>query len=194
MPILRLIRDAACALFLSACLQAQATEDLPPPVHGVTFEEWAAANARLANQQPQAEVLAVLGVGAGQWEQVNSEFLAALQQSGGGSPLMRRYAEIFAQPAVGRFAGQDDQPRVENKLASWEDYARVQAHLTVASEYGEDPQKILAEHNLTVYEFSQETGRWIQARARATADREKALRMNQVMAQFEEEYRQRYAR
>ncbi|TXS93823.1 hypothetical protein FV139_09305 [Parahaliea maris] len=184
------------ALFLlsSASLQTLGEDALPPPVNGVSFEEWAAANARLANQQPQAEVLAVLGVDASQWERVNTEFLEALKQSGAGSPLMRRYAEIFAQPAVGRFAGQDSQPQVGNKLATYEDYARVQAHLTVASEYGEDPQKVLAEHDLTVYEFSQETGRWIQARARAASDRSEALRMNQIMAQFEEEYRQRYAR
>jgi hypothetical protein len=187
----RPIRHALAAAFLLAACAAHADDRLPPPVNGVTFDEWAAGSARLANQQPLADVLKVLNIDEAHWNQTNQAFIDALKHGDPGSYMYIHYGEVFANPAVGRFKGRNDQPEIQGKLATFDDYARVQADLTVASEFGKDPQEVLKRHNLTVYEFSQEAGNWVQVMARAagTGDMES---MDRVMRKYEAEYREKY--
>jgi hypothetical protein len=56
----RPLRPFAAAAFLVIAAYAQAQDALPPPVNGITFDEWAAGNARLANQQNLIDILNVL--------------------------------------------------------------------------------------------------------------------------------------
>lgn len=191
--LLRSIRYVLAAVFILMASGAEAQNALPPPVNGITFEEWAAANARLSNQQPLDDILKALEVDEAKWKQSNQAFLAALKTGDPTSYMFARYAEVFANPAVGRFKGRNDQPKLTGKLETFEDYARVQADLTVSSEFGKDPQAVLREHNLTVYEFSQEAAPWVRAMARL-AGTEEMERMNQIREEFEAEYRARYKR
>jgi hypothetical protein len=188
---LRSIRLALAAVFLILAPAAFAGDDLPAPVNGITFEEWAAGNARLANNQPMAEMLKVLGVDEKTWNATNDAFLAELKKGDPAGPMYRRYAEVFADPAVGRFERAENTPEVQGKLATFDDYARVQAHLTVGSRAGDDPDKILKEHDLTVYEFSQETKPWVRAMANA-AGSDKMTEMDIVMQHYTEVYEARY--
>jgi len=193
---LRSIRHMLAVAFMLiafglTAFNAQAQGTLPPPVNGITFEEWAAANARLSNEQPLADILKVLEVDQAKWNEANQAFLNALKTGDPASYTFARYAEVFANPAVGRFKGRGDQPELEGKLATFEDYARVQAHLTVASEFGEDPQAVLREHHLTVYEFSQESGNWVRVMAQA-AGTDKMLEMDIIREGFEADYRAQY--
>ncbi|MBV7483430.1 hypothetical protein [Bordetella sp. BOR01] len=189
--MMRLTRHAVAAVFAMLTLQAQAAETLPAPVNGITFEEWTAGNARLANKQPLDGVLDTLQVNEAKWNEANAAFMKALQEGDPRSYTFRRYGEVFANPAVGRFAGKNDSPQVRGKLATFEDYARVQAHLTVATEAGKDPQEVLEEHDLNVYEFSQEARPWVQETARAAAGGD-IEDMNRIREEFEAEYRARY--
>jgi hypothetical protein len=187
------IRHVLAAIFLVMAFGAQAQDTLPPPVNGITFEEWAAANARLSNQQPLADVLKVLNVDEAKWNQSNQAFLDALKAGDPASHMFARYAEVFADPAVGRFSARSDTPQIVGKLATFADYADVQADLTVSSEFGKDPQAVLKAHNLTVYEFSQEAKPWVQRMAHA-AGTDEMEQMNQIREEFEAEYRERYKR
>lgn len=186
-----LTRYAAAAALSLFTLQAMAANTLPEPVNGITFEEWAAANARLANNQPLDGVLETLEVDEAKWNQANAAFTKAMQEGDPRSYTFTRYGEVFANPAVGRFEGKDDQPRIQGKLATFDDYARVQAHLTVAVEAGKDPQEVLKEHDLTVYEFSQETRPWVQKMA-ASAGTQDLLDMLEIRQRYESEYRKQY--
>lgn len=191
--ILRL--TLAALAFAAFAFTAQAEEALPPPVNGITFEEWAAGNARLANNQTLADILKTLNVDEAQWKQADAAFLQAFKERDPGSYTFTRYGEVFSDPAVGRFKGLGDQPEVKGKFATFEDYARVQAHLSVAVQAGVDPQEVLKEHGLTVYEFSQEAGNWVKEMGRAAGGEEGAgaiERMNRVRENFEAEYRARY--
>jgi len=187
----RLLRHAAAAAFSLLALQAMAAGTLPAPVNGITFEEWAAGNARLADNQPLDGVLETLEVDEAQWNEANAAFTKAMQDGDPRSYTFQRYGEVFADPSVGRFEGKGGQPRIEGKLATFEDYARVQAHLTAATEAGVDPQEVLKEHDLSVYEFSQETRPWVQRMA-AAAGSEELLEMLRVRKRYEAEYRKRY--
>jgi len=185
------IRLALAAAFLIVAPAAFADDALPAPVNGITFEEWAAGNARLANNQPMADMLDVLGIDEKTWNATNEAFLQELKKGDPAGYMYRRYAEVFADPAVGRFSRATDTPAIKGKLATFEDYARVQAHLSVGSRAGEDPEKILGEHDLTVYEFSQETKPWIQAMAKA-AGSDKLQEMDIIMQHYTEVYEARY--
>ena len=185
------IRTILAAAFLLMASAAFADDSLPAPINGITFEEWAAGNARLSNDQKLADVLKVLGVDEKTWNDTNTAFIEVLRKGDPAGYTFRRYAEVFADPAVGRFKGASDQPELKGKLATFEDYARVQAHMTVGSEAGEDPQVILKEHNLTVYEYSQEAKPWVQEIARA-AGSGRIDELNVVMDHYTEVYRARY--
>jgi len=185
------LRCAGAALLLSLSVHAHAAGPLPPPVNGITFEEWAAANARLANKQPLSGVLETLQVDQAGRDQANQAFMKALKDGDPRSYTFQRYGEVFADPAVGRFAGKDDQPRMQGKLATFEDYARMQADLSAGTEAGKDPQEILQAHGLTVYEYTQESGRWVRAMAQA-AGSDDMERMNAIRTRYEAEARQRY--
>ena len=113
------IRLALAAAFLLFAPAAFAGDALPAPVNGISFEEWAAGNARLANNQPMAEMLKMLGVDEKTWNATNDAFLAELKKGDPAGPVYRRYAEIFADPAVGRFSKAKDTPEVKGKLATF---------------------------------------------------------------------------
>jgi hypothetical protein len=187
----RTIRLALAAIFLIFAPAALAGDDLPAPVNGITFEEWAAGNARLADNQALGDMLGVLGVDETTWNATNEAFLEELRKGDPAGSMYRRYAEVFADPAVGRFKGAAETPDVKGKLASFDDYARVQAHLSVGSRAGDDPEKILKEHDLTVYEFSQEARPWVQAMAKAAGNGDME-EMNIIMEEYTERYRARY--
>ncbi|MFV0475975.1 MAG: DUF6620 family protein [Pikeienuella sp.] len=180
---------AAAALLLLTTAGAEAQETPPTPVNGVSFEEWTAGNARLADNRPLEEVLSILEIDEAQWNEAGETFMKVLSE--GDPAFITRYGEIFADPAVGRFADRDDNPKATGKLAAYEDYARVQAHLTVAAEAGVDPQQVLAEHDLSVYEFSQESGDWIRQMGEAVQDG-RIVEWNGIREDFEAEYRERY--
>lgn len=184
-------RFVLAALFLMLAPAAFAEDALPAPVNGISFEEWAAGNARLANNQAMGDMLKVLGVDEKTWNATNAAFLDELRKGDPAGPIYRRYAEVFADPAVGRFKTAKDTPKVKGKLASFDDYARVQAHMSVGSRAGDDPERILKEHDLTVFEYSQEAKPWVQAMAKAagSGDMEE---MNIIMQEYTERYEAQY--
>jgi hypothetical protein len=188
--IKKLILAASLTLAYTAIAIAQ---DIPAPINGVTFQEWAAANARIANNMDRADVEKTLGVNDTQFKEIDDGFTQALKNEKDDSqrPLAQAYGDAFANPNNGRFASSETQVALTGKLATFEDYARVQGHLQAATKLGIDPQKILEEHGLTVYEFSQEAGQWVQklaAQARAGGDGQAILRWHERLAFYEAEY------
>ena len=187
----QIIRYAVAAVSLLA-LPALTAGLLPAPVNGITVEDWAAGNARLAHNQPLKSVLDTLEVNEAKWEEASVAFTEALKEGDPRSYLFQRYGEVFANPSVGRYAGKDGQPRTQGKLATFEDYASLQAHLGVAAEAGREPADILKEHGLTVYEFSQEARHWVAEMERAAGGNGGYERMIRIREQFDAQYRQRY--
>lgn len=185
------IRHAVAAALLLLAMQAQAQEGLPAPVNGITFEEWAAGNARLANNQPLDGVLKILKVDEGQWKQADAAFIEELKRRDPGSPTFMRYGEVFANPAVGRFANAGEQPQVEGKLATYDDYARLQADMSAGVKAGKDPQAILKEYGLNTYQYSQESGKWVRMMATVN-DPAELERLAAIREKYQREARAKY--
>ncbi len=186
MTILRFL--SLPVLLMMLLVMPAAAETLPAPVNGVTFEEWASANGRLANKQNEAQVLAVLGLNKQSFEAVNVAFTEAMKKSQSNGDIMRVFGEAFGDPNRGRFA-KTEQVDIEGKLATLDDYARVQGHLQAATKLKIDPATVLEEHNLTPYEYSQEAGRWVRAMAmEARKDASNTLKYRDAIDRYEQEY------
>lgn len=185
-------------LFAGALSLASAeawAQNVPAPVHGVTFEEWAAASARLANKSSMDEVLKTLAIDDKAFENVNRTFGKALKDDKD-FKLISLYGQAFSNPNAGRFG--TDAPKVEykRKLVSFDDYARLFGHMEAAGKAGVDPQAVLAEHGLTVFEYSQDSAYWMgKMREQSMSGDSAAInKWNAELARYEAEYAARYAR
>ena len=172
-------------LLLATAVQSAS---LPEPVNGVTFEEWASANGRIADHQDKNEVLAVLGLNKAAFEAVDVAFTEVLKTSSPDSEVFRVYGEAFGDPNRGRFAA--TQPvDIDGKLATLEDYAKVQGHMQAATELKIDPATVLKEHDLTPYEYSQEAGRWVRVMAmQAAKGGDETLKFHDAIERWKQHY------
>jgi hypothetical protein len=167
-------------------------QEIPAPVHGVTFDEWASAAARLSNKTDEDEVLKTLSIDKQQFEEVNETFTKALKDDKD-FKLITYYGQAFSNLNAGRFAASTQETK--RKLNSFDDYARVTGHMEAATDAGIDPQKVLEEHGLTVYEYSQDGAYWIgQLRERSMSGNSEAANLSSGIARYKAEYAARYAK
>ncbi|GAA0786242.1 hypothetical protein E1180_03265 [Roseibium denhamense] len=143
-------------------------------------------NARVASGQPLDDSLAILGINETKWADVTQAYTQAMQDGGPTGPLISRYGEVFANPAVGRFAGAPQQPEFTPSFSSFEDFARFQARIAVASDLGEAPHRIIKDEGMSIYDYSQESLMWLNPE-----DMSLAYKRAGVLAQFTEEERAR---
>jgi len=122
-------------------------------INGITFENWAAACAHLAQGTPENEVIQVLGLEMPVWQDTNEQWGKKL------GDLMAEdmnvatvYGEIFANPKVGKFASNDAVVKSGNDVLEivpdWDTYQKIFFHMSVASEHGLDGAVILEEYGL----------------------------------------------
>nr|AFT64007.1 hypothetical protein [alpha proteobacterium D323] len=178
-------------LFTPAGTLAQ--QYIPAPVHAVSFDEWTAANARLANQQPLEEILGILGLSRKDWAEVNTAFETALATTSG-YKLVEHYGAVFTSPAVGRFQKIEAQPEPHEALKSYSDFSRIESHLSVASTIGEDIHPVLQSYGFTLYQYTQEANRWHEVRAKAarTGNNTEIYRQRQIDQQFKAHFEKLY--
>lgn len=184
------------AVLIVACLPLSAiAQNVPTPRHGVSFEEWAAASARLANNEDKEKVLKVLEIDDKTFDDLNTYYGEALKNDKD-FKLITLYGELFSNPNSGRFATGAEQIGKERILKTFEDYARVQGHLEASTAAKIDPQEVLKEHGLTVYQYSQDSAYWVgKMREQGMAgDTDGILKWNATLARFKAEYAARYAK
>ncbi|MBW6423998.1 hypothetical protein KX729_21275 [Rhizobium sp. XQZ8] len=181
----------AGSFFLSAGMAF--SQAVPAPVHGVTFEEWASAAARLSNKAGEDEVLRTLSIDKVQFEEINQAFGKALKDDKD-FKLITYYGQAFSNLNAGRFAS--NAVEMKRKLVTFDDYARLTGHMQAASKAGVDPQKILEEHGLTTFEFSQDGTYWIgKLREQSmSGDSAAIIKWNDTISRYEKEYAARYAK
>lgn len=126
-------------------------------IHGLSFVDYAATNAFLAQGKGIEELLPTLGVELPQWEEASAHFERAMQNDST-FQLATQLGEIFQNPAQGKYAGGGgDAPSAGGapKIADLESYLDVQGLMHAATEVGVDPQAMLKERGLTVHDFSE---------------------------------------
>jgi hypothetical protein len=132
-------------------------------IHGITFDDYAATNAFLAQGKELDTLLPVLGVEAPQWEEAEAYWLNQMTNDDS-FRLITRYGEIFQNPAAGKFAGQKTETSSSalERIPDMESYIKVGEHMSVATKYGVDAQTLLGQYGLTVMDWSQVGMHWMQ--------------------------------
>ncbi len=76
---------------------------LMDPVHGITLEDWAGANAKIVSGTALEDLLRVLGVEKPQWDEASATWMARMSADATFS-ITTAYAAAFTDSNIGRFA------------------------------------------------------------------------------------------
>ena len=125
-------------------------------IHGITFIDYAAANAQLAQGKDISELLPILGVEMPQWEEASEHWLGKLMDDTE-MTYSAKYGEIFSNPAQGKFAnyGAESSTDALSKIPTIEDFIDLMCLTEVATKYGIDSQFAMGEVDINVAEYSQ---------------------------------------
>jgi len=131
--------------------------------HGITFKDYALANANLANGMPIEKICEVLGVEEPVWAEVSEYFINNMSQMEPGGEEMMFFSTVFTNPKQGKFANVEGAAGgVEEVLAKypeWSDFHKMQAYGAVASEVGLEID-FDKEFGVSVMQFSQLGAHW----------------------------------
>jgi hypothetical protein len=126
------------------------------PVEGISFEDWAKANAKLASGGNVDELAKELGIDRPRWDRANEEWLARMKNDKTFT-LSMKYAGIFNKNAEGNL------PKKENFTENTyplEKYAEVMVAMDYLGRQGRDAQDVLKDFGLTVADYSNLSSYW----------------------------------
>ena len=140
------------------------------PFKGVSMETWAAANARIAQGQPMDKVLADLRIERPLWDEVSAEWNARMARDTT-LTIATVYGQAFTGAGQGQFgaAGQAVAASMEagsgktvegEDPISFEDWIKIQCHMTAASALGVDANAVLAHYKMTAADWGTVGGYW----------------------------------
>jgi hypothetical protein len=141
------------------------------PFQGVSLETWAGACARLAQNQPIEAVLQQLGMERPRWDEVNGEWMARMSRDTTAT-IATVYGQAFMGAGQGQFgaagqavsgsmaAGFGSQVQGGAPTLSFEDWIKIQEHVSAGTAQGIDPAAILAQYKLTAADFGTVGGYW----------------------------------
>jgi hypothetical protein len=125
-------------------------KDLFAPVEGITFDDWAKANAALASGKPIEEIIKGLGADRPKWDRVNIEWLDRLKRDWS-KALTFKYSSIFSKNAAGNLPLKKD---FNDQTYPIEKYAEVTVAMEFLGKQGRDAQDVLKDFGLTVADYS----------------------------------------
>jgi hypothetical protein len=131
-------------------------KDIFEPVEGITFEQWAEVNAKLASGITIQEQLVSLGTDMPGWDRVNNEFLTRMKNDRTYT-FSVKYAKIFNRTAKGNLPAKSD---FTPETFPVEKYAEVMAAMEFLTKQGRDAQDILKDFGLTVADYSNLGSYW----------------------------------
>lgn len=125
-------------------------------INGITFRDYACANANIVAGMSVEKVCKILGVEQPVWEATVEGWnnkMAELSHED-----MTFYGEVFNNPKQGKFAEIDEAATPKNSLELVPDilaYAKIMAHTQVASENGIDTISLLEnEYNMNLLDWT----------------------------------------
>lgn len=118
-------------------------------INGVSFEEYAAACANMAQGISEDKVLEILGLEKPVWDDTLNQWNDKLgKMMSEDMEVAVKYGEIFANPKVGRFSNAELNVTDINDLLQlvpdYETYQKIFWQQAIASKYGIDPVSVLA--------------------------------------------------
>jgi hypothetical protein len=131
-------------------------KDVLEPVEGMSFDDWASANAKLASGASTDEIVKQLGIDMPRWDRVNNEWLSRMKNDKTFT-LSIKYAGIFNNSAEGNLPQMKE--FTENTYP-FEKYVESMVAMDFLGRQGRDAQDILKDFGLTVPDYSNLSSYW----------------------------------
>ena len=151
------------------------------PVEGVTLEQWAGANAKLAGGAPTDDILKLLGVDAPKWDRVNNEWLTRMRNDTSFT-ISTIYGKAFTEKAVGNLGGSD---QINAESYTFEQWIELMVAQDVLGKQGRDAQDVLKDFGLTVTDYTNISS---YRNTKMMADLSLAMQMQTLMNQYKIKY------
>ena len=158
------------------------------PVEGVTLEQWAAVNAKIASGISKEEAIKGIGGDMPKWDRVNEEWLTRMKNDTTFT-ISQKYAAAFNTNASGNL-GSGAQvsatgTSVTGESFPFEKYVECMVAQDVLGKMGRDAQDVLKDFGLTVADYSNISSYWS---GRMMSDFSLASRMMQLDAEYRHKY------
>ncbi|HZS42420.1 MAG TPA: DUF6620 family protein [Polyangia bacterium] len=176
---------------MGANIAAAKSGGLLDPIQGISMEDWAGANAKIASGNDLASVLKVLGVEKPVWDAVSAEWMGRMSRDTTFA-ITTVYGNAFVNPNIGRFAaGGAAKPAapaggaLEKVMGDFELYIKIMSHQNAGAAQGKDAITILKKYGLTVNDWATIGAHW---GGKMMTDFTLATRMPELMQRYGAEF------
>lgn len=175
---------------MNANIDTAKASGLLDPVKGISLQDWAAANAKIASGMPFDEVLKVLSTEKPIWEEASAEWMARMSQDTSFA-ISKVYGDAFSNSNIGKFAGASastdsaNNPVVAQVKNDMDLYVKIMCHQNIASTQGIDPISILKQYGLTIGDWGVLNGHWSP---QFNGNLENVMKMSALMDKYNAEF------
>lgn len=158
------------------------------PFEGVSLEDWAGANAKLASGTTIDEVLQVLGLEQPEWDAITAEWNARMTRDTT-MAIMKVYGDAFANPNIGRFAmegGNKAGSAADAQEITFEKWVEIQEAMTALTAQGMDAGTVLQQFGMNELDWATVGG---QMSMKMASD----ISLAEKYDEYAEKYRAQYA-
>lgn len=152
------------------------------PVEGITLEQWADVNAKVASGATTDEAIKAIAVDMPKWDRVNNEWLTRMKNDTTFT-ISKRYAAAFNTTATGNLGAGS---QVSADSYPFEKYIECMVAQDVLGKMGRDAQDVLKDFGLTVADYSNIASYWS---GKMMSD----FSLGAKMMQLDAEYRKKYS-
>jgi hypothetical protein len=172
------------------------------PVEGVTLQQWAQWQAKIAGGGSPDDAMKALGIDRAKWDRVSAEWNARMSRDTTAT-IATEYAKHFSGAGVGAFGGAaaagagamgvggsvgDDESKAP---IPFERYVEIEQAQNFGVQQGKDASAILQSFGMTILDWSSVGAWWSQFIARNAMKNNGALhrRYTELQARFEAKYK-----
>lgn len=151
------------------------------PVEGITVEQWASAQAKMASGGTLEDACKMLGVDAAKWDRVSAEWLARMSNDTS-FVIMPIYSAAFTQKAEGNMGSGST---TNDNTIPFEKFVEAMAAQDVLGKQGKDAQSVLADFGMTVADYSNISSHWFTKMA---TDMELGIKFEKLTNEYTAKY------
>lgn len=151
------------------------------PFEGISLEQWAAVNAKMASGTAVEEAIKDLGIDMPKWDRVNAEWLTRMKNDTSFT-ISTKYAAAFNTTATGNLGSGAG---ISADSIPFEKYVESMVAQDILGKQGRDAQDILKDFGMTVADYSNVSSYWT---GKMMSDFSLAGKMAQLDAEFRKKY------
>ncbi|HMR41612.1 MAG TPA: hypothetical protein PKA90_14410, partial [Ignavibacteria bacterium] len=147
------------------------------PVEGITLEQWADVNAKVASGATTEDAIKAIGADMPKWDRVNNEWLSRMKNDTS-FVISTKYAAAFNTTATGNLGSGDG---IDASSIPFEKYVESMVAQDVLGKQGRDAQDVLKDFGMTVSDYSNVGSYWS---GKMMSDFSLAAKMSTLMEEY----------